>query len=70
MYDDLIHFRGYLGPGGLYDNSSVNGSCIGGATGYIDRLVFGKSHLYQNPTPKATYQTAAFDPEGLLGKWD
>ncbi|XP_043211847.1 heparan-alpha-glucosaminide N-acetyltransferase-like, partial [Amphibalanus amphitrite] len=58
---------GYLGPGGLYNNSTVDGSCVGGATGYIDRLVFGKSHIYQNPTPKATYGTAAFDPEGLLG---
>lgn len=54
---------GYLGPGGseldLY-------GCTGGAAGYIDRLVFG-IHIYQTPTCQTTYQTGAYDPEGLLG---
>ena len=68
VFQFSLFSSGYLGPGGLYDNSSVNGSCIGGATGYVDRMVFSKSHIYQNPTAKATYGTEAFDPEGLLGE--
>jgi len=59
--------KGYLGPGGLYDNSSVPGSCIGGAAGYVDRLVIGESHIYQNPSAKHVYGSSPFDPEGILG---
>ena len=40
---------GYLGPGGLHDNSS-HWNCSGGAAGLIDRAVFGQQHLYQHPT--------------------
>lgn len=58
---------GYLGPGGLYDGGEVPGKCVGGATGYIDRLLLGEKHLYQHPTAKDVYQSEAFDPEGLLG---
>ncbi|XP_037093972.1 heparan-alpha-glucosaminide N-acetyltransferase-like [Pollicipes pollicipes] len=58
---------GYLGPGGLYDNASVPGSCIGGAAGYVDRLIAGDAHIYQNPTAKHIYGSGAFDPEGFLG---
>lgn len=53
--------KGYLGPGGLY-NSSSNINCTGGAAGYIDRLIFGKNHLYLG-TPKPVYQSLPFDPE-------
>ena len=58
---------GYLGPGGLYDDSNDPGNCTGGATGYIDKWFFTVNHIYSNPTPKATYQTEPFDPEGILG---
>ncbi len=58
---------GYVGPGGLHDGAEHPPECIGGATGYVDRVFFGVNHIYSNPTPKATYKTAAFDPEGLLG---
>ena len=59
---------GYVGPGGLHDSARHPAECIGGATGYLDRLLFTKDHIYSNPTPKATYQTTAFDPEGFLGE--
>jgi heparan-alpha-glucosaminide N-acetyltransferase len=41
---------GYLGPGGLHDNSSYS-DCTGGATGYIDKILFGESHLYKYNEP-------------------
>lgn len=56
--------KGYLGPGGLYNKSS-NVNCTGGAAGYIDRLVFGKQHMYSG-TPKPIYQSLPFDPEGKV----
>lgn len=52
MYRRLyVFFRGYLGPGGLSENSS-HFNCTGGASGYIDRQIFGSDHIYQNPTSK------------------
>lgn len=57
---------GYLGPGGMHENVRFN-ACIGGATGYIDRVVLGENHLYQNPTAKHVYHSQAFDPEGVFG---
>ena len=66
----FIFKLGYLGPGGLaldqreYDNAA---DCIGGATGYIDRLILGTKHIYGNPTAKGVYGAGAFDPEGILG---
>lgn len=57
---------GYLGPGGKHDYFS-NPKCIGGTTGYIDRLILGTSHIYQSPTAKHVYESSAFDPEGLFG---
>ncbi|CAH0386561.1 unnamed protein product [Bemisia tabaci] len=58
---------GYFGPGGLHNHSAFF-NCTGGATGYIDRLVFGENHLYQRPTSAKIYKsTIPFDPEGLLG---
>jgi len=58
---------GYLGPGGLHDGGQYL-NCTGGATGYIDRWVFGDDHMYGHPTCKKIYLTETpFDPEGLLG---
>ncbi|CAG0896559.1 unnamed protein product [Darwinula stevensoni] len=59
--------RGYLGPGGMHDGGGF-WNCTGGAIGYVDRLVFGESHIYQHATPKSLYNTnIPFDPEGLVG---
>ena len=59
--------RGYFGPGGL-DGYGKYAKCIGGATGYIDELILGRSHLYSRPTPAKIYKTAEpFDPEGIMG---
>ena len=65
---------GYLGPAGLHKDNMVNQSCIGGATGYIDRWILGVNHIYSNPTPKSVYisdvgREMAFDPEGILGTY-
>lgn len=54
-----------MGPGGLHKNRSY-AECIGGATGYVDKLILGK-HAYQHPTIEAVYKSAPFDPEGILG---
>ncbi|XP_077999350.1 heparan-alpha-glucosaminide N-acetyltransferase-like [Glandiceps talaboti] len=61
---------GYLGPGGqlLFNESgSTLENCTGGATGYIDKIIFGESHIYPHPTCKDIYQTGPYDPEGILG---
>ncbi|KAK8754056.1 hypothetical protein OTU49_009163 [Cherax quadricarinatus] len=60
---------GYLGPGGvalLQDNTS-SPECVGGAAGEVDRWLLTSQHIYQNPTAKEVYGSAAFDPEGVLG---
>ncbi|XP_070185611.1 heparan-alpha-glucosaminide N-acetyltransferase-like isoform X2 [Littorina saxatilis] len=58
---------GYLGAGGDAAHGQHR-NCTGGAAGYIDRKVFGDSHIYNNPTCKEIYHTTVpFDPEGLLG---
>ena len=53
-------------------DNQYNQSCVGGATGYIDRWILGVNHIYSNPTSKSVYisdinREAAFDPEGILG---
>lgn len=55
-----------MGPGGLHKNRSYE-SCIGGATGYIDRLILG-NHVYQKPTIYSVFESKPFDPEGAVGK--
>ncbi|XP_063237674.1 heparan-alpha-glucosaminide N-acetyltransferase [Bacillus rossius redtenbacheri] len=55
---------GYLGPGGDHEDGLHRG-CVGGATGYVDRLVLGRSHVYQRPTAAQVYGSGPFDPEGL-----
>jgi heparan-alpha-glucosaminide N-acetyltransferase len=58
---------GYLGPGGLSENGT-HFNCTGGAANYIDRIILGNKHLYQNPTSKIIYKhLLPHDPEGLLG---
>ncbi|XP_045492742.1 heparan-alpha-glucosaminide N-acetyltransferase [Colias croceus] len=57
---------GYLGPGGKHDDW-VAPECSGGAAGYIDRLLLGKSHMYQHSDARRVYGGPATDPEGLLG---
>ncbi|KAL4710302.1 hypothetical protein ACJJTC_011118 [Scirpophaga incertulas] len=57
---------GYLGPGGKHDDW-VAPECSGGAAGYIDRLLLGTSHLYQNSAAMHVYGGLPSDPEGLLG---
>ncbi|CAG2060112.1 unnamed protein product, partial [Timema podura] len=57
---------GYLGPGGNQFDGQYRG-CIGGASGYIDRLILGPSHIYQNPTAAQVYGSGPFDPEGIVG---
>ena len=37
--------RGYNGPGGLHDGGAYQ-RCTGGATGAVDRAVFGPNHMY------------------------
>lgn len=60
---------GYQGPGGvaLLQNGTSSPRCIGGAAGEVDRWLLTSSHIYQNPTAKSIYGSAAFDPEGVLG---
>uniref|UniRef100_UPI00398F72A7 heparan-alpha-glucosaminide N-acetyltransferase isoform X2 n=1 Tax=Pristiophorus japonicus TaxID=55135 RepID=UPI00398F72A7 len=59
--------RGYLGPGGIGDFGNFT-NCTGGATGYIDRWLFGEKHMYQHPSCTLLYNTTVpFDPENLLG---
>ncbi|KAK2722672.1 hypothetical protein QYM36_003004 [Artemia franciscana] len=58
---------GYLGPGGLHDNASYPDFCIGGATGYIDKILLTESHIYKFPTAREVYKSGSFDPEGILG---
>ncbi|CAF0779458.1 unnamed protein product [Brachionus calyciflorus] len=59
--------KGYMGPGGL-DQGGVYYNCTGGIAGYFDKIIFGKSHLYQRPTVQKIYKTTEpFDPEGFFG---
>lgn len=57
---------GYLGPGGLHKNRTYE-NCIGGATGYIDKLLLGSHNIYQYPTIYEVYEARPFDPEGVVG---
>ncbi|CAG0879332.1 unnamed protein product [Darwinula stevensoni] len=57
---------GYLGPGGMHEEGAHK-KCIGGAAGYIDRVVLGEAHLYPTPTASILYDSGPFDPEGILG---
>lgn len=59
--------NGYLGPGGVHEMGRYN-NCIGGAAGYVDRLIIGTHHLYQRPRAAVVYnENMPFDPEGPFG---
>ncbi|CAB3369481.1 Hypothetical predicted protein [Cloeon dipterum] len=58
--------NGYLGPGGIIDDGLYQ-NCTGGVSGYLDKIILGEVHLYQNPTTKFVYKTGPFDPEGPYG---
>ena len=72
---------GYLGPGGKHNHGKYWNCTGGdimhqpekispviaflGAAGYIDRVVLGTSHLYDEPTCQEIYATKIpYDPEG------
>ncbi|KAL0280852.1 UNVERIFIED_CONTAM: hypothetical protein PYX00_002018 [Menopon gallinae] len=57
---------GYLGPGGIQDGGQFF-NCVGGMTGYVDKIVLGKNHIFQSPTASYVYKSGPFDPEGILG---
>lgn len=44
-FDYPIQFTGYFGPGGLHDDAKTDPECIGGATGYIDKVVLTLDHM-------------------------
>ncbi|XP_078050304.1 heparan-alpha-glucosaminide N-acetyltransferase [Augochlora pura] len=54
---------GYLGPGGLHDDGK-HYDCVGGAAGYIDRVLLKEPHLHHSTT---VYNAGPYDPEGILG---
>ncbi|XP_043514120.1 heparan-alpha-glucosaminide N-acetyltransferase-like isoform X1 [Frieseomelitta varia] len=54
---------GYLGPGGLHDDAK-HFDCVGGAAGYVDRMVLTEAHLYYSAS---VYKSGPYDPEGILG---
>eukprot|EP01112_Ceratiomyxa_fruticulosa_P022714 TRINITY_DN8418_c0_g1_i3.p1 TRINITY_DN8418_c0_g1~~TRINITY_DN8418_c0_g1_i3.p1 ORF type:complete len:606 (-),score=90.74 TRINITY_DN8418_c0_g1_i3:38-1855(-) len=58
--------KGYLGPGGI-GNFGMYQNCTGGAALYVDEVIFGSDHIFNNPTTKVMYETGSFDPEGTLG---
>ena len=47
----MIIIRGYLGPGGLSEDSKYF-NCTGGAARLVDETILGVGHMYQNPTAK------------------
>ena len=58
-----IILSGYLGPGGLHDDAKYF-DCVGGAAGYIDRMILKEAHLHYSAT---VYKSGPYDPEGILG---
>ncbi|XP_046657308.1 heparan-alpha-glucosaminide N-acetyltransferase-like [Daphnia pulicaria] len=58
---------GYLGPAGLHLDNAYPGHCIGGAAGYIDRLILSVQHIFNKPTTIGVYGSGPYDPEGILG---
>ena len=60
-----------MGPGGLHENAAWSTQCIGGAAGYIDRVIFTERHIYKYPTANNYYAVGdkgkPYDPEGALG---
>lgn len=63
-----LNNRGYLGPGGIHENSKYE-NCTGGVTRYIDVLILGEKRLWQNNPVRDVYHGPPFDPENILGKF-
>lgn len=61
--NQLFSLSGYLGPGGLHDDAK-HFDCVGGAAGYIDRMILKEPHLHHSAT---VYKSGPYDPEGILG---
>ena len=38
-----------MGPGGLHENSKFF-NCTGGAASFVDKVIFGKNHIYSRPS--------------------
>ena len=68
---------GYLGPGGLHENSAYY-NCTGGAARWIDLKIFGSDHMFQHVTSREVFQIETYygfrndqvvqhDPCGILG---
>lgn len=68
---------GYLGPGGLNENSQYY-NCTGGAARWIDIKIFGHRHIFEHVTSREIFQIETYygfkndeiiqyDPCGLLG---
>lgn len=57
---------GYLGPGGRHDFGKFK-DCPGGATGYIDSLIFGDNHITKYATTTPVYDSQPVDSENIFG---
>lgn len=59
---------GYLGPGGLTEGGKY-ANCTGGAAAWLDRLLLGERHLYDDHEVRQIFKTqVSHDPEGVLGE--
>lgn len=59
--------RGYLGPGG-HTEAGRWSNCTGGAAAWLDHLILGQNHLYNDHEVKEIFKTqVSHDPEGILG---
>jgi heparan-alpha-glucosaminide N-acetyltransferase len=58
---------GYAGAAGLADQGAYDASCVGGAAGYFNVLLFGAKHSYSQPTCTDVYRCGPYDPEGAMG---
>lgn len=58
---------GYIGPGGRTEGGRY-ANCTGGAAAWIDRLLLGPNHMYNDHEVKQVFGTeVSHDPEGILG---
>lgn len=53
-----------MGPGGLHKNRLFE-DCVGGATGYIDRLILG--HFMHQYSRIEVYTPAVYEHAGIVG---
>lgn len=58
---------GYTGPGGATEGGRY-ANCTGGTAAWLDRLVLGDNHMYNDHEVKKIFRTKiSHDPEGILG---